>query len=153
MSRGEQAEHLGRVADRLRPTILAFATERGVGVPFFAEELHDFVRARIGAAPASADRVLRLCRAESLLNYRVLNRRRSRYVFTRIGDPAAAPYARSPPPSDGGGAVAGSSTPGAGARPATAPSTYPGGRAVADSPPAPAAGLQLDWVDLLMGRA
>jgi hypothetical protein len=88
----EQSRELGRVADRLRPAILAFAAERGASL-WHAHDLHTYVLERVGAAPASADRVLRLLRQEGALSYVVVNRRQSLYRFES---------ASATPPSDVG---------------------------------------------------
>lgn len=76
----EQEENLGRVRARIEPLIIAFAkkVERS---HFHAEDLRNYVTARVEVAPSSADRILRLCRQDGLLDYTVINRRQSLYYM------------------------------------------------------------------------
>lgn len=75
----EQERQLKRVTGNIRARIEAFVAKVGAQPTplrrFTASELHEAV----GAAPASADRVLRVLRQEGHLNYRVIDRAASLY--------------------------------------------------------------------------
>jgi hypothetical protein len=75
----EQDRQIKRVAGKIAPAILSFIRTLGVGSEFRASELHSYVGEQFGTAPASADRILRLLRAEGKLDYRVVDRRASLY--------------------------------------------------------------------------
>ena len=68
----EQRRQIERVASRIGRSVEAFCRSRGVGSQ--------------GVAPASADRILRLLRAEGRVDYVVENRRASLYRITELGD-------------------------------------------------------------------
>jgi hypothetical protein len=70
-----------RVYGKIAPLILAFASEHA-GQPFHAEELRRYVLQRAPEiAPASPDRILRVLRQEGKIDYVVINRRQSLYLF------------------------------------------------------------------------
>lgn len=82
----EQGAHLERARDCIAPLIRAFwAERRAADGAFTADELRDYVGARLEAAPASPDRILRAMRQDGELDYVVVNRKRSQYrfVYTR----------------------------------------------------------------------
>ena len=74
-----QDKELRRVTGRLAESILQFFDAHQVGEQFHAADLHQFVSDRIGAAPGSADRVMRQLRSAGQLNYEVVNRAKSLY--------------------------------------------------------------------------
>lgn len=77
-----QRRSLARVVPRLRDVIEAWCTRRlEVGRLFHLEDLVKAVKADrgTGSNASSVDRVLRILRAEGVLNYRVLDRSRSLY--------------------------------------------------------------------------
>lgn len=74
-----QSDHLKRVKSKTAGAILAFFAARRVGDTFHAQELRDFVAARVPVAPASPDRILRAMRRDGLIGYVVINRRDSLY--------------------------------------------------------------------------
>lgn len=80
--REEQQENLERVSSRMERAILDFCRAHlsQEDHTFYADELRKYVIAKTGiAAPASADRILRLLRQRKLLNYRVVSRKESLY--------------------------------------------------------------------------
>ncbi len=82
----EQTKHLDRVSDNIAPLILRFARSRlELNVPEFQmHELHAYVAEQARAAPASADRVLRALRQLGRLDYRCIDRGRSRYRILSV---------------------------------------------------------------------
>lgn len=82
----EQEQQLARVTGALGRAILSFARSRKATgqVEFHADELREWVAARCPAAPASADRVLRDLRRAGLLDYEVIDRRKSLYRLLRV---------------------------------------------------------------------
>lgn len=80
MEQQEQQENLERVSECIGQPILDFFNNNGTGAQFHACELHGYVGGRTGQlAPASADRVMRDLRKKKLLNYRIVNRKKSLY--------------------------------------------------------------------------
>lgn len=74
----EQTENLERVTARLGKAVLSFIASDVD--EFQADELHTFVEREVGfSAPASADRVLRHLRQKGVIDYKVVDRRASRY--------------------------------------------------------------------------
>jgi hypothetical protein len=81
---GEQQENLERVSSRIERAILGFCREHR---EFHADDLRRAVITATGiAAPASADRILRLLRQRGKLDYRVVNRRESLYEVMRVSE-------------------------------------------------------------------
>ena len=82
----EQAEHLTRVSSRIEWAIIRFCQEHS---SFHADELRAAVTRATGiAAPASADRILRLLRTKGIVNYVVVSRRESLYKVISVKIPA-----------------------------------------------------------------
>jgi hypothetical protein len=85
--KADNAEHLERVSGKIAAEVLHFCAGRvrSVGQPenvlgaFHLEELTRWVRARIGIAPDSPGRILRMLRQAGQIRYEVLNRRKSLY--------------------------------------------------------------------------
>lgn len=77
----EQAEHLGRVSERIGGAVQEFIKlHLDSSKTFYASELQTFVAARCGkVAPSSPTRILQNLRASGILNYCILNRRKSLY--------------------------------------------------------------------------
>jgi hypothetical protein len=77
----EQDENLERVSSKIGAFVRSFFRERwSAGQKFFfVKELHEYVSDRAKVAPASSDRVLRDLRWNGQLDYRVVDRRASRY--------------------------------------------------------------------------
>lgn len=76
----EQPQHLARVRSKTAGAILRFFDDRAVGQDFTAQELRDYVAARVpGIAPASPDRILRDMRSRGEVSYEVISRKNSRY--------------------------------------------------------------------------
>jgi hypothetical protein len=82
---GEQEENLNRVRSRIGHVIMEFARIYA-GRMFHADDLREYVREHYGVAPASPDRILRDLRQRGLLNYIVINRKQSLYLFTKGED-------------------------------------------------------------------
>lgn len=78
-----QADHLARVSSRIGAVVLAFCAER-VGREFVAQDLRDHVAHHELAAPASPDRILRLLRQGGLVDYVVVDRRKSLYRIDAV---------------------------------------------------------------------
>jgi hypothetical protein len=83
-------EERARVFSKIAPLILLFAS-LNAGKAFHAEDLRRHVLAYAPEiAPASSDRILRELRLRRQLNYVVINRRQSLYMFVpvlpRVGD-------------------------------------------------------------------
>ncbi len=77
-----QKKNLARARDRIAPLIRAFWKERREGGgEFHADDLRDYVRTHLPAAPASPDRILRAMRQDGEIDYVVLNRKASHYRF------------------------------------------------------------------------
>jgi hypothetical protein len=91
----EQREQLQRVRGRIAGAILAYLRAVGRGGRFHAADLHEWVRERAGAAPASADRILRDLRQRGGVGYAVIDRAASLYVVTRL--PGDEPEQRAEP--------------------------------------------------------
>lgn len=73
----EHVENLERVSSRIEWAIIDFCKEHAT---FHADELRQAVTRVTGiAAPASADRILRLLRQKGVVNYEVVSRRESLY--------------------------------------------------------------------------
>ena len=78
----EQTEELRRVRSKIAPSVLRFYQARLASAPYFhINELHEFVVRDVQIAPASPDRILRALRQEGRLDYDVINRRASYYLF------------------------------------------------------------------------
>lgn len=79
----------GRVYGKIAPLIMAYYNAH-VGKAFHAEDLRQYVLlfAPGDVAPSSPDRILRELRLEGKLNYVVINRRSSLYLFVPVGIPA-----------------------------------------------------------------
>ena len=58
---------------------------------FHINELHDFVEEDVNIAPASPDRILRALRQEGKLDYDVIDRRNSYYLFKARPVPTPPP--------------------------------------------------------------
>ena len=54
------------------------------GATFHAQELRDFVAAKVPVAPSSPDRIMRDMRQSGQISYVVLNRRESLYQKTQL---------------------------------------------------------------------
>jgi hypothetical protein len=83
----EQDENLDRVRRKIAGSVLAFRDKWGCERPFHCDDLRDFVTADIHVAPASPDRILRDLRQRGRLDYVVINRRESLYLFCDKQDP------------------------------------------------------------------
>jgi hypothetical protein len=68
----------------LKREVFKFVHRVGRGRSFNARDLQSFVGGRLGCAPASADRTLRLLRAKGAIDYRVINRAASLYKISAI---------------------------------------------------------------------
>ena len=79
-----QHSKIERVRGAIGSAVLAFCRQRGAWKSFHAAELNAFVQQHSGRAPASADRILRLLRAEGVIDYVVEDRRASLYVLTAV---------------------------------------------------------------------
>jgi hypothetical protein len=80
----------------LRQVITLFIINRWkINAPYFtANDLNNYIRARIDAAPASTDRILRRLRQEGKFDYQVTNRKLSEYQIIGIGGSRAAEKTR-----------------------------------------------------------
>lgn len=73
----EQRENLERVSVRITPWVKQFCRTHK---RFHADALHEYVIRMTGiAAPASADRILRMLRQTGFISYRCISRRESLY--------------------------------------------------------------------------
>lgn len=81
-----QAENIARVRSKIGAAVLAFIRSRFVeGKPeFVISELHEYVTAAHGGAPASPDRILRDGRQRGWFDYEVVNRAKSQYRITKV---------------------------------------------------------------------
>lgn len=79
-----QQREIERVTSRIGREVLAFVKRVGVNGTFHAADLHDAVVTV--AAPASADRILRLLRQQGAVDYIVVSRSESLYRVTKIGE-------------------------------------------------------------------
>ena len=73
-----QDENLERVGERIAAAVLEFCDLRP---RFHMVELGEFVQARVGVAPDSPGRILRLLRQAGKIRYRVIDRRNSEYLI------------------------------------------------------------------------
>lgn len=74
-----QREHLESVSHRIGAAVMEFFSALD-GQQFSSTALHEWVEAKVGRiAPGSADRIMRLLRAEGKISYRVVNRAQSLY--------------------------------------------------------------------------
>lgn len=73
-----QARNIERVGDAIAGHVRDFVGENR---QWHAQELRDYIAERLGrpTAPASAGRIMRDLRQRGLINYRVVDRRGSRY--------------------------------------------------------------------------
>lgn len=78
----EQSKQLGRVSGRIAESVLAFCKLHS-GEVFRSAELSDYVVARCGGAPASADRVLRMLRKAGHVDVACIDRASSLYRVVR----------------------------------------------------------------------
>lgn len=74
-------QQLNRVYTSISGLVHSFAKERlATKRPtFFIRDLHDYILSATQIAPASPDRILRQLRLNKTLDYRVLDRRASKY--------------------------------------------------------------------------
>lgn len=81
-----QREEITRVSSAIGKSIVAFlrAKLNNRDYEFSADTLRRWVVARHPSAPASADRILRDLRRRGIVQYRVLNRRRSLYQIISV---------------------------------------------------------------------
>jgi hypothetical protein len=80
----DDPEERARVYSKIAPLIMAFYRANS-GRTFHAEELQRYVLAYApDTAPASPDRILRLLREQGKLDYVVLDRRASLYLFKAV---------------------------------------------------------------------
>ena len=78
----EQEENISRVSQKIAYAILEFWEYTGPKTPFHMENLLKYVRTRLPKiAPDSPSRVMRDLRQHKVINYVVLNRRKSLYKF------------------------------------------------------------------------
>jgi hypothetical protein len=91
MSKHDDApDERDRVYSRIAPLIMDYANDRR-GHAFHAEELRRYVLDREPAiAPDSPGRILRELRLKKRLNYVVINRRNSLYLFKAVDALAGA---------------------------------------------------------------
>lgn len=83
----DNAAHLAAVRQRIAPAIFGFCWANR-GCEFHADDLRQHVaQATGGAAPASADRVLRDLRQRGVINYEVVSRKDSRYRIVSVAVP------------------------------------------------------------------
>ena len=81
----DDSNERARVYGKIAPLILEYA-EGHTGKAFHAEDLRQFVLMFASEiAPDSPGRILRILRQEGKLNYVVINRRDSLYLFTPVG--------------------------------------------------------------------
>jgi hypothetical protein len=79
---GEQQENLERVTSCIERAIVEFCRRYR---RFHADQLHEWVSNTTGlSAPASSDRILRSLRQRGIIDYRILNRRRSLYEVLSV---------------------------------------------------------------------
>lgn len=80
----EQERQVKRVRGKIHLAILGFFHRRRPGDVFTAPELHRVIREKHPSlAPDSPGRIMRLLRAEGLINYRVVSRKDSLYEILR----------------------------------------------------------------------
>jgi len=72
---------MNEVAEKISEFILEFYELRRNKPIFYCDELREYVATKCLIAPASPDRILRMLRQEGWLNYEVVNRKRSEYLF------------------------------------------------------------------------
>lgn len=76
----EQAENIQRVNSQIAGHVTAFMKGH-IDKDFHCDELRKYVYDRVGGyiAPGSPDRILRLLRQQGVVDYAVINRRKSLY--------------------------------------------------------------------------
>lgn len=91
-SHRDQTENLDRVSARIGALILDWCADRLFAGPheFHLHDLEAHVRARVGGAPDSTSRILRLLRSRKQLDYVVVRRSESLYRLVRVGTLEAA---------------------------------------------------------------
>lgn len=83
-ARQSQPRELKRVKDKLHDLVIDFVKALHTGQVFHMAQLEQHIQERRpDVAPGSAGRILRLLRDEGLVEYDVVNRRRSAYVLRR----------------------------------------------------------------------
>lgn len=82
----EQAAQLYRVAANLAEIVMDFLWLKGTGSTFHMADLQSFVAERCKSAPASPDRILRDLRQRQRCDYKIVDRRGSKYKITRLGE-------------------------------------------------------------------
>lgn len=82
-----QVDNLERVTESIAAAVLEFC---GLRRQFHMIELAEFVQARVGVAPESPGRILRLLRQAGKIKYRVIDRRNSEYLI-EVKSTAPAP--------------------------------------------------------------
>ncbi len=89
----DQREEIERVGNKIEKHILIFALSRiDAGSPcFYMEDLVRFVQNRVGVAPDSASRILRMLRQAKKMDYEVVSRSDSYYRIKKVGDRVAPP--------------------------------------------------------------
>lgn len=76
---GEQRENIERVRLKIGSSVVRFVKFVGINNTFHADDLRDWVVVETHVAPASSDRILRDLRQKNLINYKVIDRRKSLY--------------------------------------------------------------------------
>jgi hypothetical protein len=86
-----QDANLERCSEKIAAAVLEFC---GLRRQFHMIELAEFVQARVGVAPDSPGRILRMLRQAGKVKYRVIDRRNSEYLIEAKS--TAAPTAPEP---------------------------------------------------------
>lgn len=82
-------DQLGRVRDKIAPTVIRFCRKR-IGRTFIASELLAYVRVlHPEVAPDSPSRILRLLREAGTVSYALVSRRDSKYLVLAVAQGAA----------------------------------------------------------------
>ena len=97
-----QTQQINRVKRKIGQLVTDFVYEvwQRSEKTFYVGELQQYVRARLPAAPASPDRILRQLRREGMLDYEVIDRSASRYRVLSVTKAEVRPSAEGhAPPS------------------------------------------------------
>lgn len=83
--RKAQSKNISRVRGKIHRAILMFFSQCIVGTQFTGPELHRVIKRQVhDLAPDSPGRIMRLLRAEGLINYKVVSRKDSLYEVLEV---------------------------------------------------------------------
>lgn len=89
----QQATNLTRVESNIAPIVIAFLEGvqlQGCSQEFHLQDMQEYVAAKAGGvlSPDSPSRILRLLRRQGRIDYKVLSRRQSLYLFLGFKQPS-----------------------------------------------------------------